>query len=287
MKFETPTQVELRNLHTIVWSADNKFLAVTPWGDWEHAGFLDVEGGQVHVFLDRVGATWCSRAEGVVSGPKVVQSCTSNSENTIRFVDLQGTAEVGWTFQQPVSILQVSPDRRMLALDVVHIGDKLRRANLHELVILNLADRTEIRRWSLPAAAAYSGSFAAFGAEFCFVADPAVADIEHEIVCQNLKTGDVTAKSTLPRGPVSLSAVGDKLIVSRSDVVILPFRLLGTKFFFKGANQGISSGSGGRALAQWRVPWNDDVNFASAVSESGESVAIAESAKLRVYRVIP
>jgi hypothetical protein len=32
-KFETPTQVELRNSHTVVWSSDSRFVAVTPWGD--------------------------------------------------------------------------------------------------------------------------------------------------------------------------------------------------------------------------------------------------------------
>jgi hypothetical protein len=123
------------------------------------------------------------------------------------------------------------------------------------------------------------------GREFCTVADPTTVS-EHEIVCRNVNTGEVTSRSILPRGPVRLSAAGDKLIVSRSGVTMLPFRLFGTGFVFKGADQDVSSTRTGPTFAQWRTPAMDVLNFASAVSDNGESVAIAASAKLRVYRVI-
>ncbi len=284
-KFETPTQVELRHLHTIVWTADSKFLAVTPWGDWEHAAVVDVDSGQLHAFRDRVGVPWCGGAAGVVSGPRIVLQChLGNSDSTIRFVGVDGSAAPEWTFHGLVNLLQLSPDRKVLALDIPDLADKTRLNHPQEVVLLNIADRSEVRRWSLLEAQSYSGSFTASAAEFCTVADPNTVGI-HEIVCRNVKTGDVTSKSTLPRGPVRLSAAGDKLIVSVSGVVMLPFRLFGTDFVFKGAQMDLSSARAGQTFAQWPEPWNDDVNFASAVSESGVSVAIADSGKLRVYRV--
>jgi hypothetical protein len=285
-KFETPTHVELRHLATIVWSADSKFLAVTPWtGNWEQAAVVDVDSGQLHVFLDRVGVPWCSGAAGVVTGPRIVLQCTlSNLDRAIRFLGVDGSPAPEWTFHGLVSLLQISPDRRVLALGIPDLGDKTRPVHPHEVILLNIADRSEVRRWALPEAHSYGGSFAARGEEFCTVADQNFVGI-HEIVCRNIKTGEVTSKSTLPRGTVRLSVAGDKLIVSESGVVMLPFRLFGTDFVFKGAQQGLSSARTGLPSVQWPEPWNDDVNFASAVSESGESVAIAESAKLRMFRV--
>jgi len=290
-KFETPKQVELRNLHTIVWSADGRFLAVTPWGDWEHAAVVDIETRQLHVFLDRIGMSWCGRAEGVVSGPRIVQQCTmANFDSAIRFLDVNGDSvsapapEPDWTFHGLVNLLQLSPDRKMLALDILDLRNQTRTVHSHEIALFKIADRSEALRWSLPQAAFYSGTFAAFGAEFCIVADPNTVNI-HEIVCRDLKTGEVTSRATLPRGTVRLGAAGDKLIVSRSGVVMLPFHPLGTDFVFKATDQDMSNAQTGQAFAQWHAPAMDDVNFASAVSESGETVAIADSAKLRVYRV--
>jgi hypothetical protein len=284
-KFETPTQVELRNLHTIIWSGDSKFLAVTPWGDWEHAAVLDIDAGQLHVFPDRIGMAWCGRAEGVVPGPRIVQQCnTANFDGTIRFLGVNGDAAPDWTFHGSVSLLQLSPDRKMLALDIPDLRGPTRSAHPHEIVLFNIPDRSEARRWSLPEAQIYSGTFAANGTEFCTVADPNTISI-HEIACRNVRTGEVTSKSTLPRGPVRLSSAGDKLVVSHSGVVMLPFRLFGTNFVFKGANHDVSDAKTGQTFAQWPSPSMDDVNFASAVSESGDTVAIADSARLRVYRV--
>ena len=284
-KFETPTQVELRHLHTIVWSADSKFLAVTPWGDWEHAAVVDVDSGQLHVFLGRIGVSWCGGAAGVVAGPRIVLQCNlGNSDSAIRYLGVDGSSAPEWIFHGPVNLLQLSSDRKVLALDIPDLGDKTRRAHPHEVILLNIADRSEVRRWSLPEALFYGESFASFGEEFCTVADPNFVSI-HDVVCRHVKTGQVTSKSTLPRGPVRLSAAGDKLIVSRIGVVMLPFRLFGTDFVFKGAEQGLSSARTGQPSVQWPEPALDDVNFASAVSESGVSVAIADSAKLRVYRV--
>jgi hypothetical protein len=65
---------------------------------------------------------------------------------------------------------------------------------------------------------------------------------------------------------------------------MLPVRLFGTDSVFKGAQQDLSTRTG-QSFAQWPEPWNDDTNFASAVSESGLNLAIADSAKLRIYRV--
>jgi hypothetical protein len=285
-KFETPTHVELRHVATIVWSVDSKFLAVTPWTqDWEHAAIVDVDSGQLHVFPDRAGVPWCGSAVAVIPGPRLVLNCTlRNSNSVIRFLGVDGSAAPEWTFHGLVNLLQLSPDRNVLALDIPDLRDVTRPRHPHEVILLNIADRSEVRRWSLPEAQTYSGSFAAFGAEFCTVADPNFVSI-HEIACRNVKTGEVTSKSMFPPGPVRLSAAGDRLIVSRSGEVMLPHWLFGTDLVFKGAQQGLSSALTGQSSVQWPEPWNDDVNFASAVSENGVNVAIAESAKLRVYRV--
>ena len=280
-RFDTPTQVEVGNLHTIVWSGDGKFLAVSPWGDSQHAAVLDTDTGQLH----HVETPQCGRAEGVVSGPRILQRCTlGNFDSAIRFLGVNGNAAPDWTFHGLVNLLQLSPDRKMLALDIPDLRDQTRPIHPHEIVLFNIADRSEISRWSLAEAGSYGGSFAAFGAEFCTVADPNTLKI-HEIVCRSVKAGEVTSKSGLPRGPVRLSAAGDKLMVSRTGVVMLPFRMFDTNVFFKGGDQYLLSARTGQTFARWRAPPMYDVNFASAVSESGETVAIADSARLRVYRV--
>lgn len=232
-KFDTPTQVELRHLHTIVWSADSKFLAVTAWGDWEHAAVVDVDIGQLHVFPDRMGVSWCGGAVGVVSGPRIIQQCTlANLDSTIRFLGVDGSVAAEWTFNRLVNLLQLSPDRKVLALDIpdFRVTDKTGSRHPHEIILLNIADRSEVRRWALPEAIIYSGTFAAFGAEFCTVADPNFVGI-HEIVCRNVKTGEVTSKSALPHGTVSISTAGGKLIISNSGVVMLPFGYLARTSF--------------------------------------------------------
>lgn len=65
---------ELRNLHAVVWSSSGRFVAVTPWGDWDHAAIIYLEAGQLDVFRDRVGVPWCGAAAGLLPG---LESCSN------------------------------------------------------------------------------------------------------------------------------------------------------------------------------------------------------------------
>jgi hypothetical protein len=284
---ETPTQVELRGLHSIVWSSDSRFLAVTPWGDWDHAAVMQLTDGHLDVFPDRVGVPWCGGAAGLVPGPRIVQQCTlqGNTDTAVRFLSIDGTVAPQWTFQGVIGLMQVSPDGRMLALDLSGASGKSPLLRSHDVVVLNIADRTEVARWSLPEAMAYGGTFANSGKAFCTVPDPTNVNSEHEVVCRNIIGSDVISKFIVPKGPVGIGATGDKLLLRHSGVAILPFRLFGTNYILGGTNQYISDLQTGRAIAAWQIPTMDDVNFASSVSEDGRMVAIADSGSIRVYQV--
>lgn len=223
-KLETPTQVELAGLHSIVWSSDSRFLAVTPWADWEHAAVLQLDDGHLDVFPDRVGVPWCGGAAGLLPGPRIVQQCTlqSSGDSAVRFLSIDGTVAAQWNFRGIVNLMQVSRDGQMLALDIPGSSDKSPLLKPHDVVILSIADRTEIRRWSLPEAMAYAGRFANSGKAFCTAPDPANVNSEHEVVCRNITGGDVVSRFTVAKGPVGIGAAGDKLLLRHSGVTILP-----------------------------------------------------------------
>lgn len=283
-KFETPTQAVSRN--TIVWSSDSKFLAVTPWGDWDHAAVVDLDAGQLHVFLDRVGVSSCFGATGLLPGPRFVQRCTvkGSLDTAVRFLGIDGIVAQQWIFSGYVNLLHISPDGKMLALDFPGPADQFPLLRPHDIVLFNIADRTETRRWSLPEARVYDGTFAKSGKAFCTVADPRSVGFEHEIVCREIATGAVISKKIVPRGLVRMGATGNKLILSHLGIVVLPFPLFGVKYFFTHWDQIVSDQQTGQTIAQWRMP-KYDTAFESAVSENGEMVAIVESGILRVYRV--
>ena len=104
-------------------------------------------------------------------------------------------------------------------------------------------------------------------------------------MCRKIIGGEVLSHFVVPKGPVWLGAAGDYLLLSHTGVVILPFRLFGTNYFLGGTKQYIADPQIGRSIASWQVPTWDDVNFASAVSEDGRMVVIADSGRIRVYQV--
>src|SRR5580698_9211237 len=63
-KFEIPRHPIMPA--SVVWSPDSKFLAVTPYGDWDRAAVVDLDGNQLHVVPDRIGVPWCSGAAGLL-----------------------------------------------------------------------------------------------------------------------------------------------------------------------------------------------------------------------------
>jgi hypothetical protein len=90
-KFETPAQVKLRHLHSIVWSRDSRFLVVTPFGDWDSAGVVDVDASQLHTVPDRIGVPWCGGAVSLLPGPRIVQQCSLAGSGAPRFVFSKST----------------------------------------------------------------------------------------------------------------------------------------------------------------------------------------------------
>jgi hypothetical protein len=288
-KFETPPQTQVRNLSTIVWSRDGRFLVVTPYGEWEHAAVLDVGAGQLHVVPDRIGVLWCGSAVGLLPEPRVVQQCSLESRDTaVRFLPIDGTTTAKWTFPGVVSLLGISPDGKMLALDIPGSSDKIPPRPQHDIVIFNVSDRTEARRWHLPEAFAYRGTFAKSGTAFCMVPDANSVNLKHEVVCRNITTGEVISRIGLPQGPVyEIASGGNRLVLRHSAVVILPFRLFGTNYFLTHEDWYISDLQTGQAIAQWRIDPKPETSSEFSVSSDGECVAAGESGRLRVYHVSP
>jgi hypothetical protein len=202
----------------------------------------------------------------------------------IRFLGVDGTVSPEWTFHGFITLLHVSPDGKTLALDFPGPAGKSPLLTPHDVVIFNTADRTEVRRWSLPEAVAYSGTFASSGTVSCTLPNSNYVNYEHEVVGRGVASGVTLSKFIFPRGPVGIGAAGDKLILSHTGVTILPFRLFGTNYILTREDQYLAERQTGRPLVSWRVP-RDDNAFESTVSESGEMVALGESGKIRVYRV--
>lgn len=286
-KFETPTQVQLAGLHTIVWSPDSRFLAVTPWGNWDHAAVVQMDDGHLDVFADRDGALWCDGAQGLIPGPRIVQQCTRQGsvEKVLRFLSVEGRVTREWSFAGAFSLLQVSQDGRMLALDFPEPASGGSLSVNHDVAIFNIADRTEVQRWSLPKATLYGGTFAHSGKVFCTAPDPNFVSSEHEVICRNVMRGEVVSRFSAPKGPIGIGAAGDRLLLRHSAVLSLPFRLFGTNALMRGSTLRMLDLLTGRAVAQWSVPTMTDVNFASAVSDDGRQVAISDAAEVRIYHV--
>lgn len=280
-QFETPTQVQLRTLHVPVWSANSRFLVITPWGDWDHSGAVDLDSGQLHVFRDRMDVPWCGAAIAVLPGPQIVQQChaAGTYDHPVRFLQPDGTTSSEWTFSNAAQLMGVSPDGRMLAVDFRGPSDK----DPHDIALFNIADRNTVRRWSLPEAGSYAGAFANAGAAFCTVANPNVVGPKHEIVCRDIASGEIRSKILLGRGTVGISTAGDKLVLHYSNVVLFPFSIFGTNFVFTHDDVSIVDQQTGRALSRWRIPWGDDSNSSYTVSQSGDLVAIGEAGRIRIF----
>ncbi len=293
-KFEIPRHPSMTNLSAIVWSRDSKFLAVTPYGDWDRAAVVDLDANQLHVVPDRIGVPWCGGAAGLLPGPLMVQQCTlaNGAGSVVRFLGIDGTARLSWTFPGVISLLDISPDGKLLALDFWGPPGKVPNRNQHEVAVLNISDRVEIRRWSLPEAVAYGGVFAESGNAFC--TEPTLESVrsKHEWVCRDIATGSETLHRVLPLGVGGVRVVADRLIVGHSRIVLLPFPLFGTDHIVTQTDQEMLDFQSGREIASWRIDWQKVLPKADAASEStvspkGDMVAVGGSGVLRVYRVSP
>jgi hypothetical protein len=285
------------NVSTIVWSRDSRFLAVTPYIDWDRAAVVDLDANQLHVVPDRLGVPWCGGAAGLLPGPLMVQQCTlaDGAGSAVWFLGIDGTVALSWTYPGVVSLLDISPDGKMLALDFWGPSGKVPTRNQHEVVILNISDRGEIRRWSLPEAVAYGGVFAESGNAFC--TEPTLESVrsKHEWVCRNLATGSEILRRPLSLGVGGVRIVANKLIIGHSKIWLVPFplqRLFDTDHVVTQTDQEMWDFQIGRKIASWRINWQRvlpkaDAASESAVSPDGELVAVGGSGILRVYRVSP
>lgn len=292
-KFEMPRHPAMRHVSRLVWSSDGRFVSVTPYGeDWYQVAVVDLGANQVRVISNRNGSGWCDGVGALLPGPQVLERCflSRSSETVFRFLRLDGTAaREGWTFPASVSLLGVSPDGGMLALDFPQTSSGTK--GRHEVAILNVGDRTEVRRWPLPEASAYSGTFAESGTAFCTVPDANFAALVHQIVCRDIANGREISQSVVARGPIfRVGAAGDRIFYQHYGALVLPFSLFGTNIILTHHKGSLSDVQTGQAVAEWRIDtqWvlpKADASFESAVSSDGELVAVGGSGSLRVYRV--
>lgn len=287
-KFETPTQALVPKLHHVVWSADSRFIVFTPFGDWDHAGVVDVDAARMHSVPDRDGVPWCGEANGVLSDPAIVQGCHlgGGKGSAVRVIGLNGRTKLQWDIGNAF-LLDVSPDGNMVALDFLgrrSSGGAL--TTTHDIVILNLADRTEVRRWSYPESGLYWGKFSNGSDVLCTTPGPTDVGSEHRITCRFVKSGALAFEKTFPMGPIfAFRVVGDRLFVDRAKTTLLPRFLwwLGTSYVLGDAHQELTDIRSGELAARWTIPLVSD--FESSVSTDGEAVAIGRGGQLRIYRV--
>jgi hypothetical protein len=296
-KFEVPRHPAMRNVSTIVWSRDSRFLVVTPYIDWDRAAVVDLDANQLHVVPDRLGVPWCGGAAGLLPGLQLVQQChlANGAGSAIRFLEIDGRASTSWNFPGVVSLLDISPDGKTLALDFLGPPGKVPTRNQHEIAVLNIGDRSDVRRWSLPEAVAYGGVFAESGTAFC--TEPKLESVrsKHEWVCRNIATGSEILRRPLSLGVGGIRIVANRLIIGHSKIWLVPFPLsplLDTDHIITQTDQEMWDFQTGRKIASWRIDWQKVLPKADAASEStvspdGELVAVGGSGILRVYRVSP
>jgi hypothetical protein len=288
-KFETPTQFLVPKLHHVVWSADGRYIIITPFGDWDHAGVVDVDAKWSYSLPARDGVPWCGEAKGALSGPAFVQGCHLGGDkgSAVRVIGLNGKTMLQWDIGNAF-LLDASPDGKMVALDILAPSRAGGLTTTHDIVVLNLADRTEVRRWSYPESGLFWGKFSSRSDVLCTTPGPTDVGSEHRITCRSLESGDVVFEKTFPMGPVfAFRLLGDRLFVDRAKTTLLPRFLwwLGTSYVLGDAHQALTDIHSGKLAARWAIPTFSD--FESAVSTDGEAVAIGSGGELRTYHVHP
>lgn len=293
-KFEIPRQPAMTNVSRIVWSADSRFLALTPYGDWDRAAVVDLDADHLYVVPDRLGVPWCGGASGVLPGPLLVQLCSfaGGAGSVIRFLGIKGTVRLSWTFSGVVSLLDISRDGKMLALDFWGPAANTSIRQRHEVAIVNISDRTELQRWSLPEAASYIGSFTESGKVFC--TEPALESVrsKHELVCRNISTGTETLRRVLPLGVGGVRIIGGRIVQQHSRIILLPFPLFGTDYLVTRTDGEMRDLETGKEVASWRIDEQkvlpkEDAASVAAVSPDAELVAIGGAGVVRVFHVSP
>ena len=191
-----------------------------------------------------------------------------------------------------VTSLDISPNGQMLALDFWGPAGRAPNRKQHDIAIVNISDRVELRRWSLPEAVSYGGVFAGSGLAFC--TEPRLESVrsKHEWVCREIATGSETLRRDLPLGVGGVRAVANRLIVGHSRITLLPFPLFGTDHIVTRTDQEMWDFQSGREIASWRIDRQKvlpkaDAASESAVSADGNLVAVGGSGILRVYRISP
>jgi len=278
-RFEMPAQPAIRNVSSIGWSRDSKFLVVPYAGS---TAIFDLDATQMHLIPARDGASWCARATGLLPGPRIAQSCSlaNGAGYVVRFPGIDGTAPE-WSFPTAVGLLDLSPDGNMLALDFSMPG-KVPNRPQHEVAIWSVTPRSELRRWPLPDASTYRGTFAQSGSAFCTEPYGQLVRSRQEFICRDIDTGAEILRRVLPLGVGEVRAAANRLIVDHNRILLLPFMLFGTDKITTRTDEEIWDFQTGREIASWRMD-----RRRSSVSPDGEMVAIGGSGEIRVYRVSP
>jgi hypothetical protein len=300
-RFEMSLVPAVQRFSRLTWSPDGRFVGVTPYGkDWTQVAAVDLNSNQVHIVTNRNGSGWCGGIASILPGPQVMEVCSDTSGNALRFLRVDGAAaQEGWTFPGGIGLLDVSPDRRLVALDFPGPRGNSPIRQLYEIVILNLGDRTEVRRWSLPEATRYRGTFADSGRTFCterfLLSESYVfqsARNKDELVCRDIATGEEKLRRDLPLGAGDVHVVGSRLYLLHNNILPLPFYLFGASEITMEVANEIWDLQTGQRLARWKVKLQKvtpkaTAGFQSAVSSNGDKVAIGGSGAFTVYRVSP
>ncbi len=292
-RFPLARHPAMRNVSQLAWSADSKFLGVTPYGeDWLRVAVVDLAANQTHIIPNSNGSGWCDGVGALLPGPQVVERCSGSTTTTLRFLRVDGTAtQEEWTLPGMAVLLGTSPDGKMLALDFFGARGTGANDHQHGIAVLTFEGRKVVRRWSVPDAVSYRGTFWRSGTAFCAVPDPNEVSLIHEIVCRDIATGQVISKTTFPQGPIfHIGVAGEWLVSQRTDSIRVPFQLFATPYLLTRDAGYLSDLLTGQVIARWRIgsQWvlpEADASFESAVSPSGEMVAIGGSGVFRVYRV--
>ena len=286
-KFDIPRTSLMKN--QVLWGLDGRFVGVTGYAsDWTNVAVFDLTTNAVHIVSNPLGTRiWCQVVK-LLAGPVVVEDCPSRPGNSrkVQFLRLDGSsARSDWTLENTARFLSVSDDGQRVALDFRSSDEANILRATHEIAIFNIEDHREIRRWVLPEAITYSGTFVRSGQGFCAMRN-SVENLKAEITCWNIADGGSINRIDRAGATMgSLATAGDRVVLRQ-----LSFFKIGKRYVPTHPDEALLEVATGKETArrrvdhQWVLPKSDAL-FQTAVSPNGNTVSVGGEGTLVVYAV--
>lgn len=205
-----------------------------------------------------------------------------------------GVVDRDWEFPTSTDVLDVNPAPNMMAIGSSTLDSV--DGSPHQITLIRLSDRTEVRHWNLPQSVSYKGRFAKTGSTFCaaFWSD---ARSKQELTCWAISNGDVQRKIPVQFAGAATPLLigGSKIGINEAGVIPIPnwlFRLAETNAVITRQGRVVWDLQNRQKLAEWPIrsqqvrPFNDNQIhcYPFAISPDGTRLLEGGAGQLTSYR---